>query len=103
MLLAVNAAAATPPLVVVTVIVAVPLENVPLAPLLGARNVTCTPVNWLPPESVTVTCNAAPNAVPIKVLCGVVPAVAAMFAAGPALLVSWKLAGPMVPAMTVTL
>jgi hypothetical protein len=54
MLLAVNAAVATPALVVVAVIVAVPFENVPLAPLPGARNVTSTPPTGLLLPSFTV-------------------------------------------------
>jgi hypothetical protein len=99
--LAVNDAAATPLLLVVTVIVAVLFENVPLAPLLGAVNVTETPLTGLLLASFTVACSAVANAVLIVALCGV-PAVAVTLAAGPAPLVRAKFAGPIVPTLAVT-
>jgi hypothetical protein len=97
MVLAVNAAVATPPVTVSTVIVAVPFENVPLAPVAGAVNVTDAPTTGLLLASVTVACSGFVNAVPIRMFCGV-PAVAAMFAGGRALLVRLKLTDPVTPA-----
>ena len=75
--------------------------KVPLAPLAGAVNVTATFCNGLLPLSVTLAFSAVANAVPVVTLCGV-PAVAAMFAAGPALFVKLKFAGPTAPAFAVT-
>jgi hypothetical protein len=54
---------------VVSVSVAVPLANVPLAPDDGAVNVTDTPLVGDPPV-VTCTISDAANAVPPAVLCG---------------------------------
>ena len=83
-MLAVNVAAvATPLAFVVAVVVFVWLsENVPLAPLDGAVNVTTTPsrgAEWL---SSTVACSAVLDAVPMVTVCGV-PAVAAIDAGVP--------------------
>jgi hypothetical protein len=75
--------------------------KVPLAPFAGAVNVTATPDTGFPPLSVTVACRAVGNAVLIAVLWPE-PAVAAMFAAGPALFVKLKFAGPIAPAFAVT-
>jgi len=70
---------ATPVELVVSVSVAVPLAKVPLAPLLGAVNVTDTPLTGLPLLFVTVADSAVPKAAPTVALC-VAPAVAAMAA-----------------------
>jgi hypothetical protein len=94
--LAVNAAAATPLLFVVTEIVAVPFEKVPLAPLLGAWNVTDTPLKGLLAPSVTLACSDIAKAVLIAALCGVPPATV-MIAATPGLFVRLKLAGVVTP------
>ena len=64
--------------------------NAAVAPLEGAVNVTVTPLMGLPPASVTVACRAVANGVVTVALCGV-PAVAVMFAGGPAVLVRLKL------------
>jgi hypothetical protein len=69
--LAVNGADATPEALVATVIV-VELENLPLAPELGAVKVTLTPESGLLPASFTVTAGAL-KAVNMVALCGVVP------------------------------
>jgi hypothetical protein len=60
---------ATPPALLVAVVVAVPLANVPLAPLAGAVNATTTPLTGLLLASVTVATKGAPNAVLIVALC----------------------------------
>ena len=99
--LAVNGAEASPVLAEATVIVAVPFENVPLAPLAGAVNVTCTPLTGLLLPSVTLACRAVVNTVLTVALCEA-PAVAVMFAAGPGLLVSEKFAAASVPVLAVT-
>src|SRR5438093_1313504 len=65
------------------VAVLAPPENVPLAPLPGAANVTSTPLTGLPKESLTVAWNAVANAVFTVAFCGV-PAVAAILAGVPA-------------------
>ena len=78
--LAVNGAAATPELLVATVIVVVEVPNNPLAPLPGAVNVTFTFGTGLLPASVTVTASGFANEVLIGVLCGVVPVFAVMLA-----------------------
>ena len=96
MALAVNGAVATPVLAVAIVIVAVPFENVPLAPLAGAVNVTCTPLIGLLLPSVTLACSAVVNAVFTVALCEA-PAVAAIFAAPPGMFVRLKLAGVVTP------
>src|SRR5882757_1303890 len=89
--LAVNGADATPEALVATVMVAVELENTPLAPEPGAVKVTLTPEIGLLLESFTVTANGLANAVEIAALCGVVPAFAVIELAAPTVLVSAKL------------
>ena len=86
-----NGAAATPEPLVATAIVVVLLLNVPDAPAAGALNVTITPDTGLLAMSLTVTAGALAKAVLIVALCGVVPALAAMDMAAPAVLVSEKL------------
>ena len=73
-----------------------PPANVPLAPLAGAVNVTVAPLTGLLNESFTVTCSCVAKAVLIEALCDA-PAVAVMFAAAPARLVSEKFAGVATP------
>ena len=85
-------AVANPPLTVCTVIVAVPFENVPLAPVDGAVKITDAPTIGLLELSVTLACSAVVNAEPIMALCEA-PAVAVMLDAGPGLFVRLKLAG----------
>src|SRR5260370_660491 len=87
----VNGADATPEAFVATVIVAVLLPNVPLAPDPGAVNVTLNPDTGLFPASLTVTARAFVNAVLISADCGVVPALAVIVHAVPAVFVSEKL------------
>jgi hypothetical protein len=87
-------AVATPLLLVVTVAEPVRL---PLAPVVGATNVTDVPLTGLLLASFTVACSAVANAVPTVALCGV-PAVAVMAAAPPALFVRLKLAAVDTPA-----
>ena len=91
MALAVNGADATPEALVAIVIVAVPLLNVPLAPDPGAVNVTLKPGTGLLAASFTVTAGALPKAALMAADCGVVPALALMLDAAPAVLVSAKL------------
>ena len=67
------------------------LPNLAVAPVEGAVNVTVTPLTGLPPESLTVACNAVPKTPLIVALCGV-PAVAVMLDAAPTVLVRLKLA-----------
>jgi len=76
---------ATPLVLAVSISVAVPFINLPLAPDPGAVKVTeaLTGFPWL---SVTVATKGAANAVLTVALCGV-PLVAATAAAGPALFV----------------
>jgi hypothetical protein len=52
----------------VAVVEAVPLANVPLAPLAGAANVTTTPLTGLLLASVTVATRGAANAALIGAL-----------------------------------
>jgi hypothetical protein len=92
---AVNVAEVATPLAFV-VAVFTPPANVPLAPLVGAVNVTNTPLTGLFPASVTVATKGAANAVLIAVLCPD-PLVATTLAAGPTLFVSAKLAGVATP------
>lgn len=102
--LAVNAGALATPLELVVAVAVAPVPgaaNVPLAPLAGAVNVTITPLNKFPPESFTVTCKFVVKTELMATLCGV-PAVAATEAGAPAKLVKLKLAGPIVPAVAVT-
>jgi hypothetical protein len=100
---AVNGAAATPEALVVTVIVAVLLLNVPDAPAPGAVNVTVTPDIGLLPASFTVTASAFANAVLTVADCGVEPATAVIDAAAPAKFVNVKftLVRPAADAVTV--
>jgi hypothetical protein len=65
-------------------------------------NVTLTPGSGLPPLSVTVACNAVPNAVLIVALCGV-PLVAVIEAGGPGVLVRAKFADVAPVALATTL
>ena len=84
--MAVNAAeVATPDALVVAELT--PPAKAPLAPLLGAVNVTVSPEIGLPPASATVAARRAENMVLIGVLCGV-PPVAVIEAGAPAMLVS---------------
>ena len=100
---AVNGAEAIPEAFVAVVIVAVELLKVPEAPGPGAVNVTFTPEMGLLPASLIVTANALPKAVPIFVLCGVVPAFALIDVAAPAVFVNEKLTvvRPVAAAVTV--
>src|SRR6266508_3652325 len=50
--------------VVASTVAPVP-ANVPLAPLVGAANVTVTPLTGLPPASVALAASATANAVPV--------------------------------------
>jgi hypothetical protein len=77
-LFAVNAdAVATPLLLVIAVVVAVPLAKVPLAPLAGAVKVTVTLATTFPETSFTVACSAIAKAVEIVADCPL-PVVAAI-------------------------
>jgi hypothetical protein len=87
---AVNGALAIPLAFVATVMVVVPLLNAPLAPEPGALKVTFTPEIGLFEASLTVTASGLPNAVFTATLCGVVPALAVMELAAPALFVKLK-------------
>jgi hypothetical protein len=78
---AVNVAEVATPLAFV-VAVFTPPANVPLAPLVGAVNVTNTPLTGLFPASVTVATKGAANAVLIAVLCPD-PLVTTTLAGGP--------------------
>src|SRR5450755_4492768 len=100
--LAVNGADATPAALVATTIVVVLLVNKPDAPEPGAVNVTFTPATGLLDASRTVTASGLVNAVLMVALCGVVPALAVIDAATPAVLVSAKLtvARPVAAAVT---
>ena len=89
-----TAAVATPEALVMDVLT--PPANMPLAPLVGAVNVTVTPLTGLFDASFTVACSAVVNAVLTVELCGV-PAVAEMLDAAPARLVREKLAGVETP------
>jgi len=68
----------------------VPPENVPEAPLLGAVNVTVTPLTAFPFESSTVATRELANARPTVAVCGV-PLVAAIEAGLPVVCVTVKL------------
>ena len=95
MLLAVKmGAVATPCALLVAVFI--PPAKVPLAPLVGAANVTVTPFTGLFDASLTVACSCAANAVLTVALCGV-PAVAVMLEGAPARLVREKFAGVEMP------
>ena len=79
-------AVATPDELVVTL--AFPVKVAP-APVVGAVNVTLTPLTGLPKLSFTVAWRAVAKTALINVPCGV-PAVAVMDAAGPGVLVRLK-------------
>ena len=87
---AVIGADATPKALVATVIVVVELLKRPLAPLPGAVKITFTPKMGLLPTSFTVTARAFVSAVLTVVDCGVVPGLAVMLLAAPAVLVREK-------------
>lgn len=72
-------------------------EKAPLAPLIGALKETLAPFTGLPPASFTCTTRGAAKAVFAAALCGV-PLIAIMVAGGPALFVSWNVAGAATPA-----
>jgi hypothetical protein len=72
---------ATPLALVVAVVVFVPFAKVPLAPVMGAVNVTVTPLTGVEPLSRTVATSGAANAVLTAALCGV-PLVAAIDSTG---------------------
>src|ERR1700730_8944667 len=93
---AVNTAEVAIPLAFVVAVFSPPAK-LPLAPLVGAVNVTSTPLTGLFPASVTVATKGAVNAVLIDALCPE-PLVATTLAAGPALFVSEKFAGVATPA-----
>ena len=95
-----TAEVATPLAFVVAVFT--PLAKVPLAPLVGAANVTTTPLTGLLPASVTVTTRGAANAVLTVALWGV-PDVTAIVAGGPARLVKEKFADVAPVALATTL
>ena len=84
-----NTAEVAIPLALVVAVFAPPAK-VPLAPELGAANVTTTPLTGAPPE-VTVATSGAANAVLTPALCGV-PLVVAMASAPAAVFVRLKLA-----------
>ncbi len=101
--LAVKGALAIPDALVATVIVVVLFKNKPEAPAPGAVKVTLTPATGLLPASRTVTASALANAVLIVADCGVVPALAVIVVATPAVLVRLKLTvvSPVAAAVTV--
>lgn len=76
-------AVATPPVLVVAVVVAEPLAKVPLAPLDGAVKVTVALGTTLPEASLTVACSAVAKAVDTVADCPP-PAVTVIDAGGPA-------------------
>jgi len=83
---------ATPLELVMSVSDAVPFANVPLAPVVGAVNVTDTPLTGFESPSTTVAASGAVNTEPTVAACGV-PPVAAIIAAAPTVFVRSKLAG----------
>jgi hypothetical protein len=87
---------ATPFVPVCPVTVFVPFPKVPVAPVVGAVNVTVTPLTGFEPLSRTVAPSAAAKAVLIAALCGV-PLVAAIDAGTPTVFVRLKSAGPEPP------
>ena len=100
--MAVNGADAIPEALVATVIVAVELLNMPLAPEPGAVKVTFTPDTGLLPASFTVTARAVAKAVLIVALCGVVPALAVMVKTRAALVIEkFTVVSPVAAAVTV--
>jgi hypothetical protein len=91
LLLAVSTADVAIPCVLVVAVVTPPAK-VPFAPLVPAEavKVTETPATGFLDASVTVACNGVVKEVPTVAVCGL-PAVTAIAAGGPALLVSEKL------------
>ncbi len=87
---AVNAADVAIPLAFVVAVLSPPAKA-PLAPLVGAVNVTSTPLTGLLPASVTVATKGAVNIVLTVALCPE-PLVTATLAAGPTVFVSEKFA-----------
>ena len=79
-------------------VVAVADDSPALAPVDGAANVTVTPLTGVLLASRTVTWSEVAKAVLMAVDCGVLPAVAVMLAAAPAVLVRAKVAGVAAPA-----
>src|ERR1700693_2783288 len=100
MLLAVNAGAVAIPLAFV-VAVFTP-ANVPLAPLLGAVNVTVTPLTGLLLASLTMATSGLAKAAVTAALCGD-PLDTVIEAGAPAVLVREKLTGDREPLVAVTL
>jgi len=91
----VNTADVATPEALVTAVLTPPAK-VPLGPEPGAVNVTVTPLTGLPLASFTVATNGAAKGVVTAALCPE-PLVAVIDAAGPAVLVSAKLAGVATP------
>jgi hypothetical protein len=90
---------ATPVALVVSVSVVIPFAKVPLAEVLGALNVTATPLTGFKLLSRTVAAKGAANVVLIAALCGV-PLVAVIAAGGPGEFVRLKVTGIDAPATT---
>src|ERR1700722_12049634 len=74
-----------------TLVTAVALESVALAPDTGAEKFTVIPLSGLPPASFTVACSAVKNGMEIVAVC-VAPPVAVTLAGGPAVFVRLKFA-----------
>jgi hypothetical protein len=87
---------ATPLAVVVAVVVFVPFAKVPVAPVVGAVNVTVAPLTGFEFLSNTVAARGSAKAVSTVALCGV-PLVAVIDAGAPAVFVRLKLAGVETP------
>jgi hypothetical protein len=83
---------ATPLLLVVSVSDKLPFANVPLAPVIGATNVTAAPMTGFESLSRTVAMRGATNGAPTVVVWGV-PPVAVIVAATDTAFVRSKLAG----------
>jgi hypothetical protein len=88
---------ATPLALVVSVSDDLPFANVPLAPVVGAVNVTDTPLTEFESLSTTVAVRRAVNTEPTVAACGV-PPVAAITAATPTVFVRLKATAPVTPA-----
>ncbi len=95
--------AAIPEALVGSVMVAVPLLNVPEVPAEGAVKTTLAPATGLPEASFTVTASAVAKAVLTVVDCGVVPVFAVSDAADPAVFVIAKVTVGKPAAAAVTL
>ncbi|MGA7302172.1 MAG: hypothetical protein WBD45_10965 [Terriglobales bacterium] len=94
---------ATPLALVVSVSVDIPFANVPLAPVVGAVNVTETPLTGFESLSTTVAARGTLNADPTVAVCGV-PLVDVIVAGAEAMFVRANMAGvdaPMTTAVTV--